>query len=106
MLEITASGAKKMGMKPYYMYRQKDTLGNFENVGYATPGKECIYNIQMIAEQQTIMAMGAGAVTKLVSEDSKKIKRIPNVKNLEQYIDRIDEMIGRKAGGTVHKLMQ
>ncbi len=98
MLDITASGAKKMGMEPYYMYRQKDILGNFENVGYALLGKESIYNIQMIAEQETIIAMGAGAVTKVVSDDGKNIKRIPNVKNLEQYIGRIGEMIERKAG--------
>ncbi len=105
MLEITARGAKEMGMEPYYMYRQKDTLGNFENVGYATLGKESIYNIQMIAEQETIIAMGAGAVTKAVSEDGNKIERIPNVKNLEQYIQRVDEMIERKykCKGTVHK---
>ena len=105
MLEMTASGAEAMGMKPYYMYRQKDMLGNFENVGYAATGKESIYNIQMIAEQQTIIAMGAGAVTKIVSDDGAKIKRIPNVKNLEQYMGRIDEMIQRKADwlGTVHK---
>lgn len=98
MLGITERGAKEMGMEAYYMYRQKDILGNFENVGYALPGKESIYNIQMIAEQETIIAMGAGAVSKIVSEDGKKIERIPNVKNLEQYIDRIDEMIERKSG--------
>lgn len=96
MLEITAKGAKEMGMEPYYMYRQKDTLGNFENVGYATLGKESIYNIQMIAEQETIIAMGAGAITKVISGVENKIQRIPNVKNLEQYIKRIDEMIERK----------
>lgn len=97
MLEVTEKSTKEMGMEPYYMYRQKDILGNFENVGYAVRGKESIYNIQMIAEQETIVAMGAGAVTKIVSEDGMKIKRIPNVKNLEQYIERIDEMIERKS---------
>ena len=96
MLTITAESAKIMGMEPYYMYRQKDIMGNFENVGYATPGKESIYNVQMIAEQQTIIAVGAGAVTKIVSDDGRGLERIPNVKNLEAYIERIDEMIGRK----------
>jgi len=98
MLAITAEAASHMGMVPYYMYRQKDIGGNFENVGYARIGKECIYNIQMIAEQQTIIAMGAGAVTKIVYKDGKGIERIPNVKNLEEYIERIDEMIERKGG--------
>jgi len=96
MLEMTVRGAKEMSMEPYYMYRQKDILGNFENVGYAIPGKESIYNIQMIAEQQTIIAMGAGAVSKLVSSEGSHLNRIPNVKNLEEYIGRIDEMIDRK----------
>lgn len=95
MLQITLEGANNMNMSPYYMYRQKDMLGNFENVGYATPGKECNYNVQMIAEQETIIAMGAGAVTKLVHSDG-SIERIPNVKNVEDYIARIDEMIQRK----------
>ena len=104
MLEITSRGASKMGMIPYYMYRQKDTLGNLENIGYALPGKESIYNIQMIAEQQTIIAIGAGAVTKEVTDKGNKIKRIPNVRNVEEYIRRIDEMIERKCMvGTVHK---
>lgn len=96
MLEITDRESRVIGMDPYYMYRQKDILGNFENIGYTMPGKESIYNVQMIAEQETIIAMGAGAVTKVVSEDGRKIRRIPNVKNLEQYIERIDEMIARK----------
>lgn len=99
MLAITTEGANYMGMVPYYMYRQKDIMGNFENVGYATVGKECIYNIQMIAEQQTIIAMGAGAVTKIVYDEGKRLERIPNVKNLEQYIKRINEMIERKGEG-------
>ena len=96
MLTTTAEGAQEMGMEPYYMYRQKDIMGNFENVGYAIPGTESIYNIQMIAEQQTIIAMGAGAVTKAVSDQGRGLERIPNVKNLEEYIKRIDEMIERK----------
>lgn len=105
MLAIAAKGAEKMGMQPYYMYRQKDTLGTFENIGYAMPGKESIYNIQMIAEQQTIIAMGAGAVTKIVSSGGKKIERVPNVRNLEQYIQRIDEMIERKVGRDGSKII-
>ena len=96
MLSITSMGTQDMGMNPYYMYRQKDTLGNFENVGYAHLGKECVYNVQMIAEQQTIIAMGAGAISKIVYDNGNKIERIPNVRNLEEYISRVDEMITRK----------
>lgn len=96
MLSITAKSTNDMEMEPYYMYRQKDTLGNFENVGYARLGKECVYNIQMIAEQQTIIAMGAGAVSKIVYDNGDRIERIPNVRNLEEYVSRVDEMIDRK----------
>ncbi|NSJ93106.1 coproporphyrinogen dehydrogenase HemZ, partial [Coprococcus sp. MSK.21.13] len=55
MFQTTSKLAEKLNMKPYYMYRQKNMLGNMENVGYSTEGKECIYNIQMIEERQTII---------------------------------------------------
>ena len=61
MLSISEEYARKMNMKPYYMYRQKNMVGNFENVGYCTLGKECIYNVQIMEEKQTILAAGAGA---------------------------------------------
>ena len=100
MLDIAAQYAKKMGMEPYYMYRQKNMVGNFENVGYARPGKECIYNILIMEEVQTIVACGAGASTKIVStnpvDNSSLITRVENVKNVDEYINRIDEMIERK----------
>lgn len=87
---------RNMNMIPYYMYRQKDTVGTLENIGYAKPGTESIYNVQMIAEQQTIIAAGSGAVTKIVSNKGKKIKRVANVRDIDHYINRIDEMIDRK----------
>ena len=60
---------KFAGYKPYYMYRQKNTVGNLENVGYAKDGAEGLYNVYMMEEVQTIFAVGAGAVTKLVDQD-------------------------------------
>jgi oxygen-independent coproporphyrinogen-3 oxidase len=57
---------KFAGYKPYYMYRQKNTVGNLENVGFALEGHEGLYNVYMMEEFQTIFAVGAGAVTKLV----------------------------------------
>ncbi|WP_105614170.1 coproporphyrinogen dehydrogenase HemZ [Vallitalea okinawensis] len=96
MLKLTRQSALELGMKPYYMYRQKNMVGNFENVGYALPGKESIYNIEIIEEKENIIAVGAGAVTKLIHTGDKKIQRIENVKNFEHYIKRIDEMIERK----------
>ncbi len=96
MIDLTASYARGMGMNPYYLYRQKNMAGNFENVGYARPGKECIYNILIMEEQQTIIGCGAGTTTKRVIPGENRIERVENVKNVEQYIERIDEMIERK----------
>lgn len=81
---------------PYYLYRQKNMAGNFENVGYALPGKECIYNILIMEEKQPIMGCGAGTTTKMVYPDRDRIERAENVKEVGQYIERIDEMIERK----------
>ena len=88
--------AGDIGCMPYYMYRQKNMAGNFENVGYAVPGKECLYNILIMEEKQTIAACGAGTTTKVYFPAENRIERAENVKEVEQYIDRIDEMIGRK----------
>ncbi len=96
MVDLTAAYARDMGMNPYYLYRQKNMAGNFENVGYALPGKECIYNILIMEEQQTIIGCGAGTTTKRVIPEETRIERVENVKNVEQYMERIDEMIERK----------
>ncbi len=99
MLSISEKYAKKMGMHPYYMYRQKNMVGNFENVGYCMPKKEGIYNVQIMEEKQTILAAGAGASTKIINHELNQIERIFNVKSIEDYIERIDEMIQRKKDG-------
>ncbi|MBR6400627.1 MAG: coproporphyrinogen dehydrogenase HemZ [Firmicutes bacterium] len=101
MLGITAKRTAEMGMQPYYMYRQKNMVGNFENVGYCKPGHECIYNVQIMEEQQSIIALGAGGSTKTVEKTphGDKIERIFNVKSVDDYITRIDEMIQRKKEG-------
>ncbi len=96
MINITKDYAKKMNMYPYYMYRQKNMIGNFENVGYCKDGLECFYNIQIMEEKQTIISFGAGATSKFYFEDTNLIKRAFNVKSVDDYINRIDEMIQRK----------
>ena len=65
-MKIAENGAREMGMVPYYLYRQKNMSGNFENVGYAREGRFGIYNILIMEEVQTIIALGAGTVTKRV----------------------------------------
>ncbi|WHH59068.1 coproporphyrinogen dehydrogenase HemZ [Petroclostridium sp. X23] len=96
MLDFTHRFMKDNTMLPYYMYRQKNILGNLENVGYCKPGYECIYNIQIMEERQSIIALGCGGVTKLVNQRENRIDRIFNVKDVEEYIQRIDEMLERK----------
>lgn len=95
IMEIAARGAADMSMMPYYLYRQKNMSGNFENVGYAKEEKYGIYNILINEEKQTILALGAGAITKGVFSDD-RIERCENVKDVGQYIERINEMIERK----------
>ena len=106
MIELASDYAKQMGLEPYYL-RQKNIAGNFENVGYAKVDKAGIYNILIMEEKQSIIAVGAGASTKVVLPDDqvvidpktgnpKKIVRTENVRDIRQYISRIDEMIERK----------
>lgn len=107
MIREAALGAERMGLKPYYLYRQKNIAGNFENVGYAKVDNAGIYNILIMEEKQTILAAGAGASSKLVLKEEvkapgsrkgkmTKFLRIENVKAIDAYISRIDEMIERK----------
>ncbi len=94
-MDIAQKGAYALEMKPYYLYRQKNMSGNFENVGYAREGKYGIYNILIMEEKQTIVACGAGSTSKRVYPDG-RIERSENVKDVSQYIERIGEMIERK----------
>ncbi len=95
IMDMTARYCAEMGLSPYYMYRQKNMAGNFENVGYAKPDKAGLYNILMMEEKQTIVACGAGSVSKRVYPDG-RIERCENVKDVASFIERIDEMIERK----------
>ncbi len=95
MMEIASAAAASMSMQPYYLYRQKNMAGNFENVGYARPGCYGIYNILMMEEKQSIAALGAGSISKRVYPNG-RIERCENVKDVASFIERIDEMIERK----------
>jgi oxygen-independent coproporphyrinogen-3 oxidase len=96
MYEESRNLAKELELKPYYMYRQKNMVGNMENLGYSREGKECIYNIQMIEDRQTIIALGADAVSKVVFLDENRIERFSNIKDIKEYINRINEMVEGK----------
>lgn len=95
-LILTRQYAKDAGYLPYYLYRQKNMADNLENIGYAHYGKEGLYNILIMEEKQTILALGAGALSKFVFHKENRIERVENVKSLKDYIERIDEMIERK----------
>ena len=99
MLKLGNEYANKMSMKPYYMYRQKNTIGNFENIGYCKAGYECIYNVEIMEEKQTIIAVGAGSTSKIYDCDINHVSRIFNVKSVEDYLSRFDEMVERKVKG-------
>lgn len=96
MMKIASEGALSMGLTPYYLYRQKNISGNFENTGYARQGKAGIYNILINEEVQSIVALGAGTVTKRVYGYDGRIERCDNVKDVKLYMSQIDEMIQRK----------
>ena len=91
MVELGREAAYRMGMKPYYMYRQKYMAGNLENVGYSKPGSVCVYNIDMMEDGMSIIAHGAGAMTKRVFDCGGRIERVPNNKDIATYIEKIEE---------------
>ncbi len=94
MVQLSYDFLTKSGYNPYYLYKQKNTLGNLENVGFSKEGHESLYNIYIMEEVQTILAMGGGASTKMVKGD--RIERVFNPKEASDYINRIDEIIDKK----------
>ena len=97
MVRMGHATAAELGMRPYYLYRQKYMAGQQQNVGYARPGAACLYNVDIMEETTSILAMGAGAISKRVLPDRElRIRRAPNVTNVSVYIDRVQEMARRK----------
>lgn len=101
MVEYSREALQEQGYVPYYMYRQKNIMGNLENIGYAKSGYEGIYNVQIMEEKQSIFALGAGATSKVVDLSCNRIERVFNVKNVDEYVNRVDEMIERKRRGLI-----
>ena len=95
MINTATDTCADLRLEPYYLYRQKNMAGNLENIGFSKLGKECLYNILIMEEKQTIIACGAGTSSKIVFGDG-RIERIENVKDPKLYIERLDEMIMRK----------
>jgi oxygen-independent coproporphyrinogen-3 oxidase len=101
MMKVASEGAYRMGLSPYYLYRQKNMTGNFENTGYARDDKAGIYNMLIMEDLHSIVALGTGTVTKRIytdenGESTGRIERCDNVKDVGLYMEKIDEMIERK----------
>ena len=95
LAKLAYETAQRLNLNPYYLYRQKNIAGNLENVGFAKEGLYGIYNILMMEEVQSIVALGAGTVSKRVLSE-KDISRCDTAKDIGLYMDNIDEMIARK----------
>lgn len=96
MVEFAEKTLIENGYKPYYLYRQKHQIGGLENVGYFRDDNVCIFNIDSMEDVSSVMAIGAGAISKRVFNLENRIERLPNCKFIEDYISRIDEMIEKK----------
>ena len=96
MVALGRETARKLGMTPYYLYRQKYMAGNQENVGYALPGHACQYNVDIMEENTHILAFGAGGISKRVFPEEGHIERQPNVSNIDVYLERYAEMAQKK----------
>ena len=96
MVGYAGEKLSQWGYEPYYLYRQKNTLQNLENVGYAKAGKECWYNVYIMEEIHTILAAGAGGVSKLIHPASPKVNRIFNFKYPFEYLSGFEEILKRK----------
>ncbi|MEG2204495.1 MAG: coproporphyrinogen dehydrogenase HemZ, partial [Oscillospiraceae bacterium] len=95
MVDGARTRIRAAGLSPYYLYRQKNSIGSLDNTGYSLPGHEGVYNVFIMDEIQTILAAGAGAVTKLCAPGN-QIRRIFNFKFPYEYISRYEQVIARK----------
>lgn len=99
MLSYASDTLRSCGYRPYYLYRQKHTSGNTENIGYCKDDKLSVYNIRMMEEAQSVLALGAGGISKIYFPAENRLERVANVSNYEIYIERLSEMIERKKHG-------
>jgi len=96
MLDFSLTALRGQGYEPYYLYRQKYMSGSLENVGWAKPGTDSLYNIVMMEELHTVLSVGGGGVTKLVDPAAGKIVRLPNPKYPHDYLATLDKVLAQK----------
>ena len=96
MMRLATEWTRAQDYFPYYLYRQKNILGNLENIGYAVEGQESIYNIMIMEEVQTILGLGCGAVSKLMKPGSGQLTRFPNPKDPKTYNENYKQLVEEK----------
>ena len=96
MTEYALSALTEAGYIPYYLYRQKQMLGNLENVGYALPGRQCVNNVTTMEDCMSVIACGAGSITKAVDLSRGKIVRFAALRDSALYVERFDEKAEEK----------
>ncbi|OFW76848.1 MAG: coproporphyrinogen dehydrogenase HemZ, partial [Alicyclobacillus sp. RIFOXYA1_FULL_53_8] len=96
MMRESTAWARERGYLPYYVYRQKDILGNMENIGFSRAGKESVYNICIMEERQTIVGIGGGAVTKLIGPHGKHLGRFANPREPKAFVETIGQVVEKK----------
>jgi oxygen-independent coproporphyrinogen III oxidase len=96
MMDAAENWTAEHGYAPYYLYRQKNILGNLENVGYSIPGQESIYNIMIMEEQQSIIGLGCGAASKFLEPVTGKITHFANPKDPKSYNDNFEHYTQKK----------
>lgn len=98
MIEYSQNMLESNGYRPYYLYRQKDTIGGHENIGYSKPEHYCIYNVAMMGDKNTVLGLGAKAVSKIFTADTdnSRIERFANIRDIILYTKGIQDQIDRK----------
>ena len=96
MIEYSRNAIISNGFEPYYMYRQKYMSGNLDNTGYAKQNKACIYNIDIMEETHSIIACGAGAISKRVWSEQNRLERLANPKGIDVYLEREEKILADK----------
>ena len=92
MLDFSREELSGAGYLPYYLYRQKYMSGSLENVGWAMPGTESLYNIVMMEELQSVLSLGGGGVTKLIRPETGQILRLTNPKYPHDYLSAREKL--------------
>ncbi len=96
MLRMASEFAKENGMIPYYLYRQKQIMGNFENIGYSKKDNPSLYNVSIMEEKETIIGIGMGSTSKFYNKLDKTIDTLANFRSIREYMERLSELKSRK----------